>query len=303
LKRDFLSFADWSKEELLDILALANEIKVRFKRGDDYRPLNGKTLAMIFQKPSARTRISFETGMYQLGGHAIYLSPDTIGMGNRESVGDVARTISRYNDIMMVRLFKHEDAVALAEYATIPIINGLTDLLHPCQILADAMTVIEYRKTFAVKVAFIGDGNNVANSWIEFASKIPIELVIGCPKGYEPNKEVLRRARKAGVSDITVTPDYRAAARYADVLYTDVWTSMGQEAETTKRKEIFKNYQINQELVDLAKKSCLVMHCLPAHRGEEITNDVIEGKHSVVFDEAENRLHVQKSILVTLLTS
>jgi ornithine carbamoyltransferase len=165
------------------------------------------------------------------------------------------------------------------------------------------MTVIEYRKTFAVKVAFIGDGNNVANSWIEFASKIPIELVIGCPKGYEPNKEVLRRARKAGVSDITVTPDYRAAARYADVLYTDVWTSMGQEAETAKRKEIFKNYQINQELVDLAKKSCLVMHCLPAHRGEEITNDVIEGKHSVVFDEAENRLHVQKSILVTLLTS
>jgi len=302
LKRDFISFADWTKEDLLDILALASELKTRLKRGDEYRPLSGKTLAMIFQKPSARTRISFETGMYQLGGHAIYLSPDSIGMGDREAVADVARTISRYNDALMVRLMKHKDAITLAEFATIPVINGLTDLLHPCQILADAMTIIEYRKTFAIKIAFIGDGNNVANSWIEFAAKVPIEFVIACPRGYEPNKEIVKRAKKAGISDITITTDYITAAKNADVIYTDVWTSMGQEAETAKRKEIFKKYQVNQELVSLARKNCLVMHCLPAHRGEEITDEVIEGKNSVVFDQAENRLHVQKAILVTLMT-
>lgn len=303
MKQDLISFADWTKEDLLDILALASELKTRLKRGEDYRPLSGKTLTMIFQKSSARTRVSFETGVYQLGGYAIYLSPESIGMGDREAVQDVARTLSRYNDALMVRLMKHQDAVALAEYATIPVINGLTDLLHPCQILADAMTVIEYRKTFAIKVAFIGDGNNIANSWIEFATKIPnIEFVIACPKGYEPNKEVVKRAKKAGISDIAITTDRIAAAKNADVIYTDVWTSMGQENETAKRKEIFKKYQVNQELVDLAKKNCLVMHCLPAHRGEEITDEVIEGKHSVVFDQAENRLHVQKAILVTLMT-
>lgn len=299
MKRDFLSIADWSKEELFEIFELTSELKEKTRKREPHPLLSGYSLAMIFAKPSARTRISFETGIYQLGGMGIYLSPQDIGIGKREAIKDIARVISRYNDLIMARLFDHAHIEELAEYSSVPVINGLTDYNHPCQIMADVYTILEHRKSLeGLKIVYIGDGNNVAHSWINFASRVPIHLVICTPSGYEPDSGTVERARKAGLSKIELMTDPVEAVRNADVLYTDVWASMGQEDEAAERRKKFMPYQLNSDLLNHASKDVLVMHCLPAHRGEEITDDVIESSHSIVFDEAENRLHVQKAIMV-----
>ncbi len=302
MKKDFLSITDLTKEEIDDIFDLTAELKTKLKNGELYQPLKGKTLAMIFQKPSARTRISFETGIFQLGGHALYLAPTDIGIGKREPVADIARVLSRYNDGIMARLFGHKDIEELAKFSSVPVINGLTDLTHPCQIMADAFTILEHRKTLTdIQVAFIGDGNNVANSWINFAARYPIKLNITCPEGYDPDPDILNNARKEAENEITIYRNPADAAKDADVLYTDVWASMGQEHESAIREKALANYQINDALVEQAKPNVLVMHCLPAHRGLEITDSVIEGPNSIVFDEAENRMHIQKAIMVKLM--
>ncbi|WP_456439105.1 ornithine carbamoyltransferase [Caldithrix abyssi] len=302
MKKDFISIADYSREELEEIFELTKELKTKTKRGEEHHLCKGKTMAMIFAKPSARTRISFETGMYQLGGYALYLSPNDIGIGKREAVKDIARVVSRYNDIIMARLFDHAHILEMAEYASVPVINGLTDYNHPCQIMADIFTVLEKRGHLKdLKVTYIGDGNNVANSWVNLASKLPMQLVICSPSGFEPDDETLSRAREAGVSQIEIVHDPIEAVKDADVVYTDVWASMGQEAEAEKRRKVFMPYQVNARLMSHARKDALVMHCLPAHRGEEITDDVIDGPQSIVFDEAENRMHVQKAIIAKLL--
>ncbi|HEX9972381.1 MAG TPA: ornithine carbamoyltransferase [bacterium] len=302
MKQHFLSIAELTKDDIFEIFDLTKELKAKQKKGESHHLLKGKTLAMVFAKPSARTRISFEVGMFQLGGHALYLSPNDIGIGTREAVKDVARVLSRYNDGIMARLFGHNDIIELAEYSSVPVINGLTDLLHPCQIMADTFTILEHRKTLDnLKVAFIGDGNNVANSWINFASRVPMTLALGVPNGFDPNPEILANAKKSGISEISVHYDPKAAVKDADVVYTDVWASMGQEAEADKRKQLFKPFQVNDELMKHARPDALFMHCLPAHRNEEVTDSVIESPTSIVFDEAENRMHVQKAIMVKLM--
>ncbi len=301
--RHFLSIPDFSKEEILETFESAAELKAQVKSGTAHRHLEGKALAMIFQKPSARTRVSFEVGMFQLGGHALYLGPNDIQIGKRESVADVARTLSRYVDVIMARLFGHEDIVELAEYAGVPVINGLTDLLHPCQVMADLFTIGEKLGRYEnFKLTFIGDGNNMANSWLNMATRFSFQLHFAIPEGYDPDPEILQRARESGVGEIEIHRDPLQAAKQADVLYTDVWASMGQEAEAETRKRIFKNYQVNKAVLERARPNALVMHCLPAHRGEEITEEVLEGPQSIVFDEAENRLHVQKAIMLKLMT-
>lgn len=302
MKKDFLSIADFTPKEIWALFDLAKNLKAKQKNGEPHPYLQGKTLGMIFMKPSTRTRISFEVGMFQLGGHALYLSPGEIGLGKREAIADVARVLSRYVDGMMARLFDHEHIVELAKYASVPVINGLTDLLHPCQIVGDMLTILEQRGSFDdLVVAYIGDGNNVANSWINMATKIPFTFRIACPEGYEPNAEIVARARRANVGRIEIVRDPAVAAQDADILYTDVWASMGQEAEAEERKNVFKNYLIDGRLMAKAKPGAKFMHCLPAHRGEEVTHDVMEGPASIIFEQAENRLHIQKAILVTLM--
>ena len=302
MKRHFLSISDLSKQEIFELFDLSNKLKEKQKRGDPHQSLAGKTLAMIFRKPSARTRVSFEVGMFQLGGHALYLGPDDIRIGKRESIGDVARTLSRYVDIIIARLFGHRDILELAEHTSVPVINGLTDLLHPCQVMTDVFTILEKRGHLNnLKVSFVGDGNNVANSWLNIASKIPMTLHFAIPEGYDPDKEIFEIAKQSEQSDIQIFREPSTAVKNADVIYTDVWASMGQEAEVEKRKLDFRGFQVNETLLTYANKDCFVLHCLPAHRGEEITNEVIDGPHSVVFDEAENRLHVQKAIMIKLL--
>jgi ornithine carbamoyltransferase len=302
MKRDFLDVTDFTEDEIQHVLGLALDLKRKQKKGKAHPLLKGKTLAMIFQKPSTRTRISFETGMFQLGGHAIYISPGEMGLGQRETVPDVARVLSRYNDGIMARVFGHDIVSGLAEHASIPVINGLSDWSHPCQIVGDMLTVLEHRGGFEnLKVAWVGDGNNVAHSWIHMAMRIHMELDLACPKGFEPDAALVRRAQKLGLSRIRVVSDPAEAAGNADVIYTDVWASMGQEKEAARRKKAFKGFQVNEALVKKAKPGVKVMHCLPAHRGDEISEGVLEGPHSIVFDEAENRLHAQKAILVTLM--
>ena len=302
MKKDFISIADYTREELEEIFDLTRKLKEKTKRGEEHHLCKGKTMSMIFAKPSARTRISFETGMYQLGGYALYLSPNDIGIGKREAVKDIARVISRYNDIIMARLFDHAHILELAEYATVPVINGLTDYNHPCQIMADIYTILEKRGHLEdLKITYIGDGNNVANSWVNLASKLPLHLVICSPSGYEPDAATLTRAHEADISRIEIEHDPEVAVKDADVIYTDVWASMGQEAEAEQRRKIFMPYQVNSKLISYAHDDVMVMHCLPAHRGEEITDEVLDGPHSIVFDEAENRMHVQKAIIVKLL--
>lgn len=302
MKKDFLSIADFTPKEIWALWDLAKELKAKQKASEPHPYLQGKTLGMIFMKPSTRTRISFEVGMFQLGGHALYLSPSEIGLGKREAIADVARVLSRYVDGMMARLFDHEHIVELAKYASVPVINGLTDLLHPCQIVGDMLTILEQRGSFDdLVVAYIGDGNNVANSWINMATKIPFTFRIACPEGYEPNAEIVTRARRANVGRIEIVRDPAVAAQGADILYTDVWASMGQEAEAEERKNVFKNYLIDGRLMAKAKPGAKFMHCLPAHRGEEVTHDVMESPASIIFEQAENRLHIQKAILVTLM--
>jgi ornithine carbamoyltransferase len=302
LKKDFLSIADYSRDEIESIFDLTRELKTKTKRGEKHHLCAGKTMAMIFAKPSARTRISFETGMYQLGGYALYLAPTDIGIGKREAVRDIARVISRYNDIIMARLFDHNHILELAAYSDAPVINGLTDYNHPCQVMADIYTVLEHRGHLNdLRVVYVGDGNNVANSWINLAAKLPMQLTVCSPSGYEPDTVTLDYTRKAGISEVAVETDPLKAVAGADVVYTDVWASMGQEAEAERRKKIFAKYQVNAGLMKHAKSGAFVMHCLPAHRGDEITDDVIDSKQSIVFDEAENRMHVQKAIIVKLL--
>ncbi len=302
MKKDFISIADYTREELEEIFTLTKELKEKTKRGEEHHLCKGKTMSMIFAKPSARTRISFETGMYQLGGYALYLSPNDIGIGKREAVKDIARVISRYNDIIMARLFDHAHMLELAEYASVPVINGLTDYNHPCQIMADIYTILEKKGNLEnLKITYIGDGNNVANSWVNLASKLPMHLVICSPSGYEPDAETLTRAHDAEISKIEILHDPEVAVKDADVIYTDVWASMGQEDEAEQRRKVFMPFQVNSKLISHAHDDVMVMHCLPAHRGEEITDDVLDGPHSIVFDEAENRMHVQKAIIVKLL--
>jgi len=302
MKKDLLGFAGMTQTDFEEIWRRTSRLKQLLKEGREHASLKGKTLGMIFDKSSTRTRISFEVGMYQLGGIALFLNSKDTQIGRGETIADSARMMSRYLNGIMIRTFAQEAVEELAGYATIPVINGLTDLLHPCQILADLYTIIEKKKTYeGVKVAYIGDGNNVANSWIEAACLLPLELTLACPENYDPHPQVLQRCAATGKGNVKIYRDPFEAARDADVLYTDVWTSMGQEEESRERQRIFKNYQINEALLQVAKKDAIVMHCLPAHRGEEITAAVIDGPQSVVIDEAENRLHVQKAVLEILL--
>jgi len=302
MKKDLLNFHDLTADDFALIWEKAAKLKKNLKEGRPHASLRGKTLGMIFDKSSTRTRISFEVGMYQLGGIALFLSSRDTQIGRGEIIADTARMASVYLNGIMIRTFAQEAVEEFARFATIPVINGLTDLLHPCQILSDLFTIKEKKGSYeGIKVAYIGDGNNVANSWIEAAAKLPFELAIACPEGYDPNADVMAKAVKESKEGIKIYREPSAAAKKADVLYTDVWASMGQEAENEVRKKVFKNYQINASLLKEAKKGAMVMHCLPAHRGEEITAEVLEGPQSIVIDQAENRLHVQKAILEILL--
>ncbi len=298
-KRDFLAIPDFTRDELYALLDLA----LRMKRGDERgRPLEGKTLAMIFEKSSTRTRVSFEVGTYQLGGHALFLSSRDIQIGRGELIKDTARVLSRYVQGIMIRTFAHEMVEELAQYATVPVINGLTDFLHPCQILADMLTVQAAfdRNLEGRKVAWIGDGNNMANSWINAAYRMGLDLRLACPAGYDPDLKLIERARAAGAM-VLLTRDTAEAVDGADVVTTDVWASMGQEEEAEKRRLAFRSFFVDDALMRRASPSSIFLHCLPAHRGEEVMEDVLEGKQSKVFDEAENRLHVQKALMATLM--
>jgi ornithine carbamoyltransferase len=303
VKKDFLSVYDLTRRDFDRIFSHAANLKVMLKDGIIYQPLAGKTLGMIFDKSSTRTRLSFEAGMYQLGGLAIYLNSRDTQLGRGETIADTARIVSRYLDAVMIRTFAQESVEEFARHATIPIINGLTDLMHPCQIVSDLFTIVERKGTYeGLKIAYVGDGNNMANSWIDAAAKLPFKLTLACPKGYDPDARILERGRKKAPKGVSLFRDPVQAVKNADVVYTDVWASMGQEAEQEARAKVFEGYQVNQKLMQHAKPDAIVMHCLPAHRGEEISAEILDGPRSVVWDEAENRLHVQKAILEILLT-
>lgn len=298
--KHLLKLGDLSEKEILSILNLADQLKYDKKNNIEHHYLKGKTLGMIFAKSSTRTRVSFEVGMYDLGGSALFLSNANTQLGRGEPVEDTARVLSRYLDGIMIRTFDQKEVETLAEMGSIPIINGLTDYCHPCQVLADLMTIREYKKTFKnKKLTFIGDGNNMANSLIVGGIKLGMEVAVACPVGYEPDKDIVLWANENG--KFTLTDDIFEAAADADVLYTDVWASMGEEAEAEERKKIFNGYQINEKLMSVAKPDAMVLHCLPAHRGEEITADVFEEHANEIFDEAENRLHAQKAVMVKLM--
>lgn len=301
--RHLISINDLTKEEILEIFQLTYKLKHK----KNYLPLSGKTLAMIFQKPSTRTRVSFEVAMRQLGGAAIFLNSQELQLKRGETIADTAKTLSRYVDCVMIRANNHKDIIEFAKYSTIPVINGLSDLEHPCQVLSDIYTIVEKKNLTnlpALKIAFVGDGNNVANSWLLAGAILGMKVVVSTPEGFEPNKEIFQKSLqicKSTNGEITLSNDPIFAVTNSDVIYTDVWTSMGKEAEIATRKEIFKKYQVNKKLVSFAKPDTLIMHCLPARRGEEITDEVIDGPNSIVFDQAENRLHLQKAILLRLL--
>ncbi|MEW9052560.1 MAG: ornithine carbamoyltransferase [Neobacillus sp.] len=304
--KDFLSLADFQSDEILALLEEAQELKSLQKQGKPHPFLNGKVLGMIFEKSSTRTRVSFEVGMLQLGGHAIFLSSKDIQLGRGESISDTAKVLSRYVDSIMIRTFSHDSVKELAEHATVPVINGLTDLHHPTQVMADLLTILEHKgKLAGLKMCYLGDGNNnMAHSLMEGAVKVGMDISVASPPGYLPDGKITENAIKAGEqtgSKVMITNDPKIAIADADVVVTDVWTSMGQEAETEKRLKAFQAFQVNEELCKLAKSDYIFLHCLPAHRGEEVTAEIIDGPHSVVFDEAENRLHAQKAILKLLL--
>lgn len=298
--KHLLKLQDLNKSEILDLLNLADQLKYETKHGIEHHLLKGKTLGMIFQKSSTRTRVSFETGMYQLGGQALFLSNRDLQIGRGEPVQDTARVLSRYLDGIMIRTFEQKEVEDLAKYGSIPIINGLTDYCHPCQVLADLMTIREHKKSFdGLKFCFIGDGNNMANSLIIGAITMGMECAIACPDDYKPDAEIMKWASENG--KFTCSSNIIECAKDADVLYTDVWASMGQEQEKAEREKIFKDYQINNDVLAAAHNDAMVLHCLPAHRGEEITEEVFETHADEIFDEAENRLHAQKAVLVKLL--
>ncbi len=299
--KHLLKLLDLSKEEIIEILNLADQLKYENKNGIEHPLLKGMTLGMIFQKSSTRTRVSFETGMYQLGGQALFLSNRDLQIGRGEPVQDTARVLSRYLDGIMIRTFEQKEVEDLAEYGSIPIINGLTDFCHPCQVLADLMTIREHKgRLDDLKLTYIGDGNNMANSLIVGCLKVGMRVAIGCPDDYRPDPKVLEFAKEYG-DKLLVTNDIMEAAKGADVVYTDVWTSMGEEAETEKRKIAFAGFQVNDELMSVTNDGCMVQHCLPAHREEEITAKVFEDHADEIFDEAENRLHAQKAVMVKLM--
>ena len=309
-KRDLISIMDLSSNEIVKILLSAKELK---KRNRLKETLKGKVLGMVFQKPSTRTRVSFEVAMYQLGGYGLFLNAQDLQLSRGEPIRDTAKTLSRYLDGMVVRAYDHRDVVELAKESTISVINGLSDLLHPCQILADIFTIAEKKGRLSplsskglsgIEVAFVGDGNNVANSWINGAARMGMKLVICTPPRYEPDRKIIGegvKLAKATGADIKVSHNPEEAVKKADIIYTDVWVSMGMEKEREERLKVFKPYQVNGRLIDKAKKDVLVMHCLPAHRGEEITDEVLDGPNAIVFDQAENRLHIQKAILEFLM--
>ena len=298
--KHLLKLGDLTKEEIVEILDLADKLKYQKRNGIEYHLLKGKTLGMIFQKSSTRTRVSFEVGMFDLGGSALFLSPRDLQIGRGEVVQDTARVLSRFLDGIMIRTFEQKEVEDFASYGDIPIINGLTDYCHPCQVLADLMTIREKKgKLEGLKMCFVGDGNNMANSLIVGGIKMGMEVSIACPNGYEPDKDIMKWASENG--KFTCTSDVKEAAKGADVLYTDVWASMGQEEEFQERAKVFKDYQINMELMQVANEGAMVLHCLPAHRGEEITAEVIEQHAEEIFEEAENRLHAQKAVMVKLM--
>ena len=301
MNKHFLHISDYNTEELWEIMNLAKVVKKRFHQKADYPHFKNKSLAMIFAKPSARTRVSFETGFEWMGGHALFLGPNDIGIGKREAIKDISRVFSRYNDMIMARLFDHKHIIELAEYSTIPIINGLTDYNHPCQIMTDIFTIWEHLGDIEnIKIVYVGDGNNIVNSWLHLSMRFPIHFVCCCPEGYEPDEETVKMARESKISKIEVIHNPNEAVKDADVVYTDVWASMGQKEEAEEREKIFQPFQVNSELIEKTGKKTLFMHCLPAERDREVTDEVVEAKYSIVFDQAENRLHMQNAIMVKL---
>ena len=301
MKRDFLHITDFTTDEIWETLELAIEIKAKLKNREDYKPFKDHSLAMIFAKPSARTRVSFETGFFRLGGHALFLGPNDIGIGKREAIKDIARVFSGYNDMIMARLFDHQHIVELAEYASIPVVNGLTDYNHPCQIMADILTVYEHRGNLNdMKIVYVGDGNNIVHSWLHLAARIPFNFICVCPEGFEPDETAVRLVEDAGISSVEVTNDPIVGVAGADVIYTDVWASMGQKEEAEAREKIFADFQVNTAMMNATGKETLFMHCLPAERGREVTDAVMESPNSIVFDEAENRMHAQNALMVII---
>lgn len=303
--RDMIELDEYSTEEIQFLLDSAIEIKRKQKNGEVYQPLKGKTIGLIFEKSSTRTRVSFEAGMFQLGGHALFLSKNDIQLGRGEPISDTAQVMSRYLDGLMIRTFGHDNVVNLAKYASIPVINGLSDMAHPCQVLADLQTVLEHKgKLKGLKMAFIGDGNNMAHSLLIGGAKMGMHVAVASPKGYEADASIVKLSEEIAAQtggQITITQDPIEAAKDADVIYTDVWASMGFEEEQAQREAAFADYQVNEELVKAAKPDYLFLHCLPAHRGEEVSEGVIDGANSVIFDQAENRLHAQKALMVALM--
>ncbi len=302
MTRHFLALHDFNEIELYGMLALARDLKEKQKQGIPHRLLDGKTVALIFEKSSTRTRVSFEVGIFQLGGHGLFMPSTTSQMGRGEPIRDTARCMARYCDGIMIRTYGQEIVEEFARFSDVPVINGLTDAFHPCQIMADLLTVIEHKRTWeGLKFAWVGDGNNMANTWIEAAAILGFELSLACPQGFEPDAKVMAWAHSRAPGLISLTTDPKVAVAGADVINTDVWASMGRESEQKEREKIFVGYCVDDALLDLAQADCIVLHCLPAHRGEEISDSVIEGKHSAVWDQAENRLHVQKAIMTSLI--
>ena len=300
--RHCIKVDDFSKEEILNLFNLASDLKSKYRNKEEFKPFNNHSLAMVFAKPSARTRVSFETGFSWMGGHAIYLAPQDIGLGKRESASDLAQLFSRYNDMIMARVFNHQDILDFEQHSTVPVINGLTDYNHPCQILTDIFTIWEQKKDNFddLKIIYIGDGNNIVNSWLRLSTILSFEFICVCPDGYSPDNDTLNFANDTNISNVSVSHDSFESVQNADVIYTDVWASMGQKEEIDERIKLFSPFQVNSDLVKNAKNDYLFMHCLPADRGREVTDNVIDSKNSVVFEQAENRLHMQNAIMVTL---
>ena len=302
MNKDFLHISDLTGDEILELLDKSKWIKDKFKKRENYLPFDKKTMAMIFAKPSARTRVSFETGFYRLGGHALFLGPNDIGIGKRESTKDIARVLSRFNDIIMARLFDHQHIIDLAKHASVPVINGLTDFNHPCQIMADIFTILEHRGNLDnLKVTYVGDGNNIVHSWLMLAMRIPMHFVVACPEGFRPDEKLVQKVQAVGLSTIEILHDPYAAVKDTDVIYTDVWASMGQKEEAEERRRLFSKFQVNDQLMDATRKDTFFMHCLPAERGVEVTDSVCDAPYSIIFDQAENRMHAQNAIMLSLM--
>ena len=301
MAKHFLHISDYSTDQIWEILHLSKELKTKFHNKENFKPFRDRSLAMIFAKPSARTRVSFETGFEWMGGHALFLGPNDIGIGKREAIKDISRLFSRYNDVIMARLFDHQHIIELAEYSDIPVINGLTDYNHPCQIICDILTIWEHKGSLDnLKICYMGDGNNIVHSWLQLASRLPMDFVCCGPEGFEPDLDTVKMVEDSTSSSFQLSHDPISAVRDADVIYTDVWASMGQKEEATEREKVFAPYQVNKDLINNTGKDTLFMHCLPAERGREVTDEVMESKNSIVFDQAENRMHAQNAIMVYL---